>query len=91
MKLVKRWLELVIIFNAVLSFNKFWNAKYYQNKPKFNDVYSRNDLPKTKDGTYLINLDEFKSIEAHWIAFYVNGNNVIYFDSFGGEHIPKEI
>ena len=91
MKLVKGRLELVIIFNAVLSFNKFWNAKYYQNKPKFNDVYSRNDLPKTKDGTYLINLDEFKSIEAHWIAFYVNGNNVIYFDSFGVEHIPKEI
>ena len=27
----------------------------------------------------------------HWIALYVNGNNMIYFDSFGAEHIPKEI
>ena len=42
--------------------------KYYQNKPKFNGVYSRNNLPKTKDGAYLINLDEYKSIGTHWIA-----------------------
>ena len=35
---------------------------YYQNKPEFNGVYSRNDLPKIKDGKYAINLDEFESI-----------------------------
>ena len=35
--------------------------KYYQNKPKFNDIYSRNDLPKIKDGAYIINVDEYKS------------------------------
>ena len=34
--------------------------KYYQNKPKFNGVYSRNNLPKIKDGAYVINLDQFK-------------------------------
>ena len=44
-----------------------------------------------KDGTYAVNLDEFKSIEAHWIALYVNGANRTYFDSFGDEHISKEI
>ena len=27
----------------------------------------------------------------HWITLYVNGNNTIYFVSFGVEHIPKEI
>ena len=64
---------------------------YYQNESKFNGVYSRNSLPKIKDGAYVINLDEFKSIWAHWIALYVNGNNIIYFDSFGVEHIAKEI
>ena len=32
-----------------------------------------------------------KSVETHWIAFYVNGNNIIYFDSFQVGHIPKEI
>ena len=27
-----------------------------------NGVYSRNNLPKIKDGAYVTNLDEFKSI-----------------------------
>ena len=31
---------------------------YYQNE--FNDEYSRNKLPKIKDGAYVTNLDEFK-------------------------------
>ena len=39
--------------------------KYYQNEPKFNGVYSRNNLPKIKDGAYVINLDQFKAIGAH--------------------------
>ena len=65
--------------------------KYYQTEPKFNGVYLRNNLPKIKDGTYVINLDEFKSIGTHWIALYVNDNNIIYFCSFGVEHIPSKM
>ena len=70
---------------------------YYQNdaqlsskyQPKFNGVYSRNNLPKIKDGAYVINLHEYKSIEAHWIALYINDYNITYLDSSGVEHIPK--
>ena len=65
--------------------------KYYQNEPKFNGAYSRNNLPNLKDRAYVINLDEFKSIETYWIALYMNNNNILYFDSFGAEHIPKEL
>ena len=65
--------------------------RYYQNEPKFNGVYSRINLPRVKDETYVISLDEFKSIGTHWIALYVNANNLIYFDSFGLEHIPEEL
>ena len=65
--------------------------KYYQNERKFNTVYSRNNLPKVKDESYVINLDEFKSVGTHWIAVYVNAENVTYFDSFGVERILKEI
>ena len=64
---------------------------YYQNKPKFNGVYSRDNLPdKIKDWAYVINLDEYPDIGTHWIALYVNTKTSIYFDSFGVEHIPKE-
>ena len=51
----------------------------------------KNDLSKIKDRTYAKKLDESKSIGTHLIALYVNGNNVVSFDSFGFEHIPKEI
>ena len=65
--------------------------KFYQNEPRFNGVFSRDNLPKIKDGTYIINLDEYSDIGTHWVALYVHNNNVTYFDSFGVEHIPKEI
>ena len=61
----------------------------YENEPKFNDVYSKNNLSKTKDGAYIINLDEYESIGTHWIALYVNAENVKYFDSFWVEYIKK--
>ena len=63
----------------------------FEKEPKFNGVYSRNNLSKIKDGAYVVNPDESKSTEAHWIALFVNGDNVIYFGSSGVKHIPKEI
>ena len=63
----------------------------YQNELRFNGVYSRDNLPKIKDGAYVINLDEHSDIGTHWVALYVVNNNVTYFDSFGVKHIPKEI
>ena len=68
----------------------FEMQKYYENEPKFNGAYSRNDLPKIKFGEYVINLDKYESIGTHWIARYGNAENVTHFDSFGVEHIPKE-
>ena len=67
----------------------FETQKYYQNGPKFNSVFSRNNLSKIKDGAYTKNLDEYESIGTHWIALYVNTKNVTYSDSFGIEHVPK--
>ena len=40
--------------------------KYYQNKLKFNGVYSRNNLPKNiKDRVYIINLDKYTNARSH--------------------------
>ena len=41
--------------------------------------------------SYVINLDEYSDIGTHWIGLYALNDNVTYFDSFGVEHIPKEI
>ena len=65
--------------------------KYYHNQPIFNGGYSRDNLTKIKDGAYIINVDENSDIGTHWVALYVNNNNVTYYGSFGVEHIPKEI
>ena len=65
--------------------------KYYQNEPKFNGVYSRDNLQKIKDSAYITNLDEYSDIGTHWVALYIQNNDVTYFDSFGVESIPKEI
>ena len=66
--------------------------RYYQNEPRFNGVFSRVNLPNTiKNGAYVINLDEYRDIGTHWVALYVNNKSITYFDSFGVEHIPKEI
>ena len=77
--------------------NNFEIQKYYQNGPRFNGVYSRDNLPERnsieiKDGAYVVHLDEYSDIGIHWVFLYaVNNNDVTYFDSFGVEHIPKEI
>ena len=64
--------------------------EHYKNEPRFSGVYSRDNLPKTiKSGAYVINLD--KDVGTHWIAFYVKNNEITYSDSFGVEHVPKEI
>ena len=66
--------------------------EYYENKCRFNGVFSRDNLPnKIKDGAYVINLDEHSDIGTHWVALYVKNNDITYFDSFGVEHIPEEI
>ena len=65
--------------------------KYYQNEPKFNSFYSQNNLSKIK---------EWEIYNKSW-WIWINRNSLDYFlcacwkcniiDSFGAEHIPKEI
>ena len=57
---------------------------YYENEPRFNGVYCRDNLPKTiKNEGYVINLHEYEDVGTHWIALYVKDNEITYFDSFG--------
>ena len=44
-----------------------------------------------KNGTYVINLDEYADVGTYWIALFCNRNEIVYFDSFGVDYIPEEI
>ena len=69
----------------------------YKNEPRFNGVFSRKNLPefnfikKIKDGAYIVNLDEYANVGAHWITLFCEKNEIVYFDSFGVEYAPEEI
>ena len=65
--------------------------KYYQNEPRFIGVYSRNNLPKQiKDEAYVLNLHKHKDTGTHCVALFCKKNEIVYFDSFGVEHLPEE-
>ena len=87
--------ELKKPLNSLLPFHPLTNfeiSEYYNNEPRFNSVYSRNNLPKTiKKRAYVIYLDEYEIMGTHWVALFVKPKYTVYFDSFGIEHIPKEI
>ena len=73
------------------SLTNFQVQKYYRNEPRFNGVYSRYNLrDEIKDGTSVINLDEYSDLGTHWIALYALNNSVTYFDSSEVD-IPKKI
>ena len=64
--------------------------EYYKNEPRFNGVYSRNNLPNgIKKGAYVINLDEYENTGTHWIALFVKTNEAIYF--IGNNNIKSNI
>ena len=66
--------------------------KYYQHESRFNGIYSRNNLPKKlKHRAYVINFDGYADVCTHWIALFCNRSEIVYFDSFGVEHVPGEI
>ena len=70
----------------------FETKRYYQNKPRFNGVFSRDNLPnKIKDGAYVRNLDEYADVGTHWIGLFCRRSEIVYFDSFGVEYVPEEI
>ena len=66
--------------------------RYYQNESRFDGVFSRDNLPKKiNDGAYVINLDEYLDVGTHLIALFCGKTEIVYFNSFGVEHVPEEI
>ena len=78
--------------NLLLPFYPLTNieiSEYYKNERRFNEVYSRDNLPnKITKGAYVINLDEYENTGTHWVSLFVKPKYMVHFDSFGVEHIP---
>ena len=64
---------------------------YYNYKPRFDGTFLRNNLYRTRNGVYVINLDNEKSKGTHWVLLSIDINTIVYFDSFGIEYIEIEI
>ena len=81
--------------NLLLPFHPLTNieiSEYYKNERKFNEVYLRENLPnKITKGAYVINLDKYENTGTHWVSLFFKPKYMVHFDSFGIEHIPKEI
>ena len=65
---------------------------YCENGPRFNGVFSRDNLPKKlKNEAYVINFDEYADVGTHWVALFCKKSEIAYFNSFSVEHVPEEI
>ena len=74
------------------AFTNFEIQKYYQIEPRFNGVFSRNNLPKKiKDRAYVLNIDQYVAVGTHQDSLFCNGNKFVYYDSFGVGHVTEEI
>ena len=74
-------MEFLMLLHPLANFKI---QKYYENEPRFNGVYSRNNLPeKIKDGAFVINVDQYADVGTHWIALLCSISEIVYFDSFG--------
>ena len=57
-------------------------TKYFNYEPSFNGFFLRNNLPRIKDGAYVLNLDEKQSKGTHWVSLCIGRHTAVYFDSF---------
>ena len=82
------WIE---IFSSSPSFNNINITNYFNNEPRFNGAFSRNNLRRTKDGVHVINLNDKNSKGTHWISLFFDRNLAVYFDSLSIKYVPQKI
>ena len=76
---------------SLVALSKIEIAYYFKYKPRFNDVFSRNNLPRIKDEPYVKSLNDKNCTGTHWVSLFIHKKVAIYFDSFGTEYIPQEL
>ena len=48
-------------------------------------------LKKIKGDAYVINFDDYIDVGMHWISLFCRKSEIVFFDSFGVEHVPEDI
>ena len=66
-------------------------TNYFNDESRFDNVFSRNNLPRIEDGAYVIILDVKNSKGTHWVSLFIDKNTAGYFEAFGIEYIPQEV
>ena len=54
-------------------------------------LFLRDNLPRIKDGAYVINLDDKQIKGKHWISLFTDRNTAVCFDSFRFEYILEYV
>ena len=54
-------------------------------------VFSRDNLPRIKDGACIISHNHKQSKINHWVSSFTDRNTAVYFDSFETEYIPQKV
>ena len=62
---------------------------YFIYKPRYNGTFSRNILPRIRDGAYVIYHKKTK--ESHWVSLFIDKHTGLKFDSLKNENIPKDV
>ena len=57
-------------------------TNYFNYEPRFNGVFSRKNLHRIEDGTYVIDLDDKNSEGANWVLLFIVRNVAVYFKYF---------
>ena len=65
--------------------------KYFNYESRFNGAFWRNNLPRIKDETYVINLRNKISKGTHWVLLCIDINTAVHFDLLVIEYIPQEV
>ena len=79
------WIKLLVLPH---SLNNIEITIYFTCEPRFNSNFSRNNLPRIKDGAYVTNLDDKKSKGRHLVLLFIDRYTTAYFDSVGIEYVP---
>ena len=66
-------------------------TNYFNYELRFKNVISRKNLPRIKDGAYMINLNDNYNKRTHWVLLFSNKNTVVYFDFSRIEYISQEV